>query len=153
MKMASLLYPVLRFYQVVLYIVAKPSALLLDKWLGQEGIHYFREQDLREIIKMHMISAEAEVDHVEGAGALNFLAIDDLPVMREGEPVDPASIIPLEIAEQGLPIFPEFIHSVDDSFLRKIEESGKKWVIIVDEHTEPQMVLDADGFFKKCPVQ
>ncbi len=34
MRMASLLSPVLRFYQYVLYPVAKPSAWMLDKWLG-----------------------------------------------------------------------------------------------------------------------
>ena len=68
LKMASLLAPVLRFYQIVLYPVAKPTAKILDKWLGPEGIHYFRERDLREVIKMHMAAEEAEVDHVEGSG-------------------------------------------------------------------------------------
>src|SRR5210317_1673983 len=39
LRMASLLAPVLRFYQFVLYPVSKPCALLLDVWLGKEGIH------------------------------------------------------------------------------------------------------------------
>jgi metal transporter CNNM len=51
LKIASLLSPLLRFYQIILFPVAKPTALILDKWLGEEGIHYFREKDLREIIK------------------------------------------------------------------------------------------------------
>src|SRR5210317_2656054 len=37
MRMASLLSPVIRFYQMVLYPVAKPCALLLDSWLGKES--------------------------------------------------------------------------------------------------------------------
>src|SRR5210317_2048748 len=37
MRMASLLSPVMRFYQFVLYPVAKPSAFMLDSWLGKES--------------------------------------------------------------------------------------------------------------------
>ena len=78
MEMAAKLAPVLKIYQILLLPVAKPTAKILDYWLGPEGIHYFRERDLREVIKMHMAAEEGEVDHVEGSGALNFLAIDDL---------------------------------------------------------------------------
>jgi hypothetical protein len=148
LKMASLLAPVLRFYQIILYPVAKPSAMILDRWLGPEGIHYFRERDLREVIKMHMNAEEADVDHVEGAGALNFLAIDDLAVAYEGEMIDPGSIIALPTKDNGKPIFPAFDSSSSDSFLREIEQSGKKWVILTDLSGEPQMVLDADGFLR-----
>ena len=38
LRMASLLSPVLRFYQFVLYPVARPCAVVLDLWLGKEGI-------------------------------------------------------------------------------------------------------------------
>ena len=50
LKVASFLAPVLRFYQFVLYPVAKPFAVMLDLWLGKEGIQYFRERNLRELI-------------------------------------------------------------------------------------------------------
>jgi CBS domain containing-hemolysin-like protein len=46
MRMGALLAPLLRFYQLLLYPVAKPSALILDRWLGEEGINYFKERDL-----------------------------------------------------------------------------------------------------------
>jgi CBS domain containing-hemolysin-like protein len=62
------LAPLLRVYRVVLYPAAKPCAMVLDRWLGAEGIHYFRERDLRKVIRMHMDAEDAEVDHVEGAG-------------------------------------------------------------------------------------
>ena len=77
LKMASLLSPVLRFYQFILYPVSKPCALMLDAWLGVEGIDYMRERDLRHIIKKHIEADEAEVEAVEGIGALNFLQIDE----------------------------------------------------------------------------
>ena len=41
LKMASLLAPVLRFYQFLLYPVAKPTALILDSWLGKETVQFF----------------------------------------------------------------------------------------------------------------
>lgn len=44
MKMATLLSPVLRFYQWLLYPVARPCGIMLDKWLGKEIIEYLRER-------------------------------------------------------------------------------------------------------------
>ena len=99
---------------------------------------------------MHMAAEEAEVDHVEGAGALNFLSIDDLAVMYEGEPVDPQSVISLPMAEGGKPVFPPFERSCDDAFLRRVEQSQKKWIILIDLDGEPQMVLDSDSFLRQA---
>ncbi|WP_394700221.1 DUF21 domain-containing protein [uncultured Desulfosarcina sp.] len=148
LQMASLLAPVLRLYQILLYPVAKPTAKILDSWLGPEGIHYLRERDLREMIKMHMASDEAEVDHMEGSGALNFLAIDDLAVSHEGETVDPESVIPLDTNGSSESIFPHFENSCSDPFLRQVERSGKKWIILTDRLGEPRMVMNSDSFLR-----
>lgn len=148
LKVAVFLTPLLRFYQILLFPIAKPSAMLIDVWLGQEGIKYFREQDLRELIRKHIDSPEAgDIDRLEGLGALNFLSIDDLPVVMEGEPVDPASVIRLPSGPDG-PLFPEFSESTDDPFLKAVEASGKKWVIVTDEQDEPMVVLDSDEFLR-----
>ena len=66
-RVGALLSPVLRFYQVILLPVAKLTAIVLDRWLGKEAIHFYRERDLREIIKMHVESPKTEIDKVEGA--------------------------------------------------------------------------------------
>jgi hypothetical protein len=147
MRMASLLGPILKIYQIVLYPAAKPSAKILDIWLGAESIQYFREGSLREVIKKHIEADESDVDRLEGIGALNFLAIDDLMVIEEGEAVDLQSIIPLPI-ENDLPVFPDFDRTASDPFLRSIEVSGKKWVIITDTQGEPKLALDSDGFLR-----
>ena len=89
MRMASLLAPILRLYQILLYPLAKPCALALDAWLGREGILYFRERGIRALLHEHIDAPESDIDRLEGTGALNFLAIDDLIVLDEGEPVDP----------------------------------------------------------------
>jgi metal transporter CNNM len=149
LKMASILAPVLRFYQIILYPVAKPAAMVLDWWLGGEGILFFRERDLMEVIKKHVEADETDIDRLEGMGALNFLTIDDLYVTAEGEPIDPASIISLPM-DKGLPVFPKFEGSPSDPFLKQIELSGKKWVIITDDVGNPLVVLDSDGFLREA---
>jgi hypothetical protein len=155
LRMASMLSPVLRIYQILLYPVAKPTAMILDMWLGPEGVHYFRERHLRELIQRHIEAPESDIDRLEGMGALNFLAIDDLVVTQEGEPVDPQSVISLP-AEGDRAVFPEIQRSPSDPFLRKIHISRKKWVIITNPAGEPFLALDSDRFlrgalFEKAP--
>jgi metal transporter CNNM len=116
-------------------------------WLGPEGIQYFREHDLREVIKKHIEAKDVDIDRLEGLGALNFLAFDDLLVGEEGEPVDPRSILQLPF-KNSLPVFPAFERKSSDNFIRKIQSSGKKWVIITDESGEPRLLLDSDGFLR-----
>jgi hypothetical protein len=147
MRMGALLSPLLRFYQWLLYPVAKPSAMILDRWLGEEGISYFRESDLRTVIRKHIEADESDVDHMEGIGAMNFLALDDIVVTQEGEHINPDSIISLPTKE-GKSIFPEFEHNTSDPFLRSINRSGKKWVIILNEDNQPCMVLNANAFLR-----
>ena len=147
LRMASLLTPVLKFYQILLYPAAKPTAKILDAWLGAEGIQYFREHSLREVIKKHIEADVSDVDRLEGIGALNFLAIDDLLVVEEGEKIDPRSVVSLPI-ENNTPVFPNFARTTSDPFLQSIEVSGKKWVIIIDIGGEPHLVLDSDGFLR-----
>jgi len=147
LRIGSLLVPAIRFYQIVLFLLAKPTALLLDYWLGKEGMQYFREHQFRELIRKHIEAEEADVDRLEGLGALNFLALDDLPLYHEGEFLDPDSIINLPF-ERNLPKFPIFNQSRDNEFLNIIHKSGRKWVVIVDSDAVPRLVLDADGFLR-----
>ena len=145
-KMASRLSPVLRFYQYVLYPFAKPSALMLDKLIGKEGIEYMGEPLLRGMIEQHIDADHAEIDFIEGRGALNFLEIDDVPVWDEGEVVDPSSVITLP-TNIDLPVLPD-VSSAADPFVRDVHASGKKWVILTDASGIPRLVLDADSYLR-----
>ncbi len=147
LRMASLLAPILKFYQFLLYPVAKPTALLLDKWLGKESVQFFAEKNIILFIKKHIEGSESEIDVIEGTGAINFFSMDDLLVTEEGEDLTPASIISLKSNEKGI-IFPEYSCNPNDPFIQKINSSGEKWVIITDELNEPRLVLDADGFIR-----
>jgi CBS domain containing-hemolysin-like protein len=148
LRMASLLAPVLRMYQLIMYPVAKPSALLLDVWLGKETIQYYKEKSLKQLIHHH-VSGDGDVDYVEGIGAINFLSIDDLMVSQEGEPLDPDSIISL-VFKNNEPVFPEFEKQTSDLFLARIHRSRRKWVVITDSAGNPRKVLDADGFIRSA---
>jgi hypothetical protein len=152
LKMGSLLSPIVRFYQMVFYIVAKPTGLVLDGWLGKEGITYFAESELRNIIRSHITAEEADLNHVEGIGALNFFSMDEIKVIEEGGVIDPKSIIPLP-TKLDLPIIPEMTNKTDDPFLVLVNQTDYNWVILTNEDGWPLLVLDADGFSRAALFQ
>lgn len=146
LRMAAALSPVLKAYQLLLFPVARTTAMFLDWWLGPEAIALFRERDFRALITRHA-AAGGDVGRVEAVGALNFLDLDDIMVRDEGEPVDPRSVITLPVAD-GRPVLPAFERSPRDPFLRRLDASGKKWVIFADPAGEPRLVLDAHHFLR-----
>jgi len=147
LSLGAKLTPVVRFYQMLLYPVAKPTALILDWWLGREKLDLFKEQSMRIMLEKHIESGKSDIGTFEGIGALNFLSIDDVSISDEGSLLDQRSIISLPV-ENNRPVFPPFKREPTDPFLQKIEASGKKWVIITNPQGEPVMVLDADGFLR-----
>jgi metal transporter CNNM len=149
LRMASLLAPLLRAYQVALWPVARLTSLALDRWLGGEGIRFFPERDLRKVIQLHMESASSDIAHVEGQGALNFLEIDDVPLGEEGEPVAQDSVLKLEF-EGDRPLFPPIEADVNDDFLRAVNGSGKSWAVIVDPQGEPRLLLRTEDFLREA---
>lgn len=144
-QVAAILSPVLRFYQFILFPIARPVAFVLDKWLGGEGIRVFKERDMHHLIKLHIESADSDIAKMEGKGALNFLAIDDVLLSDEGEAVAPDSIIKLDFVENS-PVFPQVSSSIDDAFLKQIYQPRKKWIIITDSKDVPKLVLRAKDY-------
>ena len=147
LRMASTFAPLMRLYQLLLFPAARTTSFFLDQWLGKEAVQYFHEKDVQELLRLHITSPETDIDRVEGRGALNFLAMDDIPLLEEGESVDPRSIVQLRF-ENNRPVFPYRRLTPSDEFLRTIQASGKKWVIITDTAGALRMVLDADGFLR-----
>jgi len=152
LKIASKLAPVIKIYQYLLFPVTKPSALLLNLLVGQENVHYFKAKSLQHLIHRHVMDEDAEIDHVEGTGAINFLSLDDLMVSQEGEPLNPKSIIPIK-HKNGVPVFPKITKQHHDLFLQEINESKEKWVVFVDENLNPSLVMDADGFLRAALLE
>lgn len=147
LRMGGLLAPVLQLYQFILFPMAKPTAMLLDLWLGKEAIQYYAESDLRTVIKKHIAARNTDIDRLEGIGALNFLAMDDIMIAMEGEPLDPRSVIPVT-TENGRVQFPLIQRNIDDPFLQQVNASGKKWVVLTDTAGEPFWVMNANDFLR-----
>jgi hypothetical protein len=143
-------------YQLLLAPVALPSARILDALLGREEVTFFREAELGQLIRHHMEEpGAADVDRVEGMGALNFLALDDVSLAEEGQLLDERSIIALPLREPGRTSLelPDVSLGIDDPFVRQVNESGHKWVILTDPDGEPRVALDADGFVRDVVVR
>jgi hypothetical protein len=147
LKMGAYLSPLIPIYSFLLYPVAKPSAMVLDRWLGKEKVEYFKERAFRTMIMKHMSSSTSDIDRCEGIGALNFLSIDDLEVKKEGSVLHPMSIVQLPF-EGDLPIFPKIGSSPGDTFVQRVAASGKKWTILINESEDPKIAIDSDAFLR-----
>jgi metal transporter CNNM len=147
LRVGALLSPVLRFWQIALYPLARTTALVLDRWLGPEAIPYLRERDLKHLIQLHTDAAVTEISRVEGTGALNFFTLDDQPLATEGDEVDPESVLRVEF-DGGHPVFPLLRPDPEDPFLRKVHSSQRRWVVLVDQDDEPRLVMDSDEFIR-----
>ena len=152
LKMASLMAPVLRFYQMLLFPLARPSAMMLDAWLGKEGINYIPEEELRAALKLHTSADESDISRVEGTGAINFMDLDDLKLSEEGNPVDPESVMYLPMAS-GRPQFPAFSNDKDDPFVARVRNSEQRWVLVAAEGSTPTWALDASEFLRATLIR
>ena len=146
LRMAARFLPFLIFWRTALFFVVRPTAALLDWWLGAEGIVYPRERDVWSVVERAAASG-GDIGKLEATGVRNFLDLDDLAVTEEGEPVDAQSIISLPLAN-GRCVLPAFDPSPDDPFLQRVSASGKKWIIVTDLDGEPAFVLDSHHFLR-----
>jgi len=147
LRVAALLSPAVRFYQVLLYPVAKPTAIFLDSWLGPEGVHYLREEMLQQYILKSMGTKGSDIGTFEGRGAINFLALDSRRVSEEGEIVDPGSVVSLPVVDGSLKM-PQLDSAPRESFIQRVQASSRKWVILTDPDGTPHLLLNADRFLR-----
>ncbi len=151
-RVAALLSPVVHFYQFLLYPVAKPIALILDGWIGPEGISYMRERDIEAILQKHIRETDSEISATEGRGALNFLDLDDRPVCEEGREIDPSTIFAFP-AQLDLPKLPRPGTEEGKVFLEALKQLHGKWAIITDSDGRPEIVLETEGFLYAALTQ
>ncbi|MGM0770713.1 MAG: DUF21 domain-containing protein [Halobacteriota archaeon] len=147
LKMGASLTPLVKFYIMILYPVTKPSAIVLDRWLGTEKLEFFKETSLRIMLQKHIRSEKSDIDMIEGVGALNFLSLDDLSIKQEGSLIDQNSIIEIE-TYNNRPIFPNIGTPEFEELLEKIARPAKKWIIAVDEDDNPVVAIDSTSFIR-----
>ncbi len=152
LRLGAKFAPIVTVLQFVFYPMAKPSAMILDRIVGKEGVTWFKDHELDTLLKIHAQTPETDISEVEGHGAANFLNLDDISSLEEGSPLHPQSIIQLPFDGQRI-VFPKETPSVSDLFVQRIHQSKEKWVIITDEEQTPRLVLDADGFLRELLVE
>lgn len=146
MKMASLLAPLIRFYQILLFPLAKPTSLILNQWLGKEAIEYVSERDLSELIEIQKNKeSETKIAESESQGMLNILGLKNTELADLGIPIDPESIVRCK-SRNGKIVIPEIKTNQDDEFVKKVNASMKEWIILVDQQDEPHYVLNSNHF-------
>ena len=150
LRIGAALAPLLKFYKILFFPVSKPTGMMLDRLIGEEAIPWFREEELRNVLKHHASVLGTELSSVEARGAMNFLDLDDILISNEGELIDPKSILNLPF-DNGNPIFPNFKSTTNDDFIRRIAASGRKWIVLTDTTSNhPKMVLNAPFFLRNA---
>lgn len=148
LRVGAKLTPAVYFYQMLLYPVAKPCALILDGWIGPEGPAFYRERDIEIILEKHISEDDSEISANEGRGALNFLALDDRKISAEGSLIKQSTILSLP-KKMDLPVFPNFETQEGKAFLESLKRNPAKWRVITDEENSPLIVLDTPEFLAR----
>ncbi len=148
MRMAAALGPVIRFYRVLLFVVAKPSALVLDGWIGPEGPTFLRERDMELILQKHIRESDSEIGETEGRGALNFLTLDDRLISDEGVAVAPETILSFT-SKLDLPMLPCPSEPGGVELVETLSAITYKWTVITDEEGHPMLALDTPSFLRE----
>ena len=84
-------FPFVKFYQVILFVVAEPTAMFLNWWLGPESIALLRERDFHTLLLKHVEAGSTDVGRLEATGALNFLTSTISSRWKKGSLSTPAA--------------------------------------------------------------
>ena len=152
MRVGAMLSPIMRFYQILLYPLAKSCAFVLDGWIGPEGPVFYREKDIEIILHKHIRETSSEISANEGQGALNFLDLDDREISNEGSSIDPSTIYQFP-CRLDLPVIPEFDTPEGQEFLAKLKSHPYAWAIIEDPDANPVLVLETNSLLTDLYVR
>ncbi len=145
LRVGARLSPLIRFYEVLLFPVAKPCALILDGWIGPEGPAFYRERDIEIILEKHINEQNSEISANEGQGALNFLALDDRFISAEGSVIDPETIYTFPV-NLDLPVLPQPDTEEGKALVESLKKHHGHWAVVVAERGMPQLVIDTTAY-------
>lgn len=135
LRVGSVLAPVIRVYQIVLWPVARPCAWLLDRWIGEEGPLFYDEEDFRMLLQRHTRERGTDIGQVEGRGAMNFLRLDDLRVSGEGRSVEMETVVPATELDR-------------EDLAERLSNISHKWAIFTDLDGNPVQVLNLNEYLR-----
>lgn len=145
MHVGSKLSPLIRFYQIILFPVAKPCALILDGWIGPEGPTFYREKDIEIILHKHIKETSSEISANEGQGALNFLDLDDRFIVCEGSMINPETIYTSPV-NLDLPVLPSHDTEEGKELVKSLTRHPSLWAVIISERGKPELVINTTEY-------
>ncbi|MBT8036027.1 MAG: DUF21 domain-containing protein [Verrucomicrobiae bacterium] len=148
LRVGAKLSPLIRFYQILLFPVSKPCALILDGWIGPEGPTFYRERDIEIILEKHIHETNSEISANEGQGALNFLALDDRFISVEGSVIEPETIYTFPV-NLDLPVLPQPGTEEGRALVDSLKKHASLWAVIVGERGMPQLVIDTTEYLSR----
>ena len=152
LSLGAKLAPAIQALKYALYPLSKPSGMILDMWLGKEGVKFWEERHLEAALRYHLRYPNPEIGPVEAQGAANFLKVDDINVCEQGTEIKQNSIIKVT-DKHGDFALPSFMESSDDPFIRRVNEAEVPWVVLTDGENIPRYILDADAFLRHCLIR
>ena len=138
--------PMLRFYEILLYPIAKPTAWSINHLIGEQPTQYYTESDLIDLIQEHTKSENHDISSLEALGAVNFLKLDDKKIKDVGRVVSEIDLIVLDF-EGAEPVI-SFSSNSQDPFLQKLHAGKSRYAILLDKENTPRYVLNKDTFFR-----
>ena len=97
LRIAARFTPFLKFYQVMLFAVAKPTALFLNWWLGPESIALLRERDFRALLSKHVEAEGTDVGRLEAPAHRTFSTSTISPCWTRGSLLTPGASSPCQL--------------------------------------------------------
>ena len=153
LRMGSFFMPVLKFYEAVFFVVAKPTAWTLDRCLGKEKVTAVSEALLVAQIRDAEGAEGSDLGKFEREVACQALITDEIPLVAICNDPSMFSVIRCDCPGrdcskcQGFS-FPSPGDAQWNSFVENVDASGEHWVIFADVMNRPLWVMDADGFVR-----
>lgn len=148
MRVGAKLTPLMWFFRVLLYPVAKPCSFILDGWIGREGLTLYGERDIEIILEKHISEQSSEISANEGRGALNFLDLDDRFVSSEGSLIHPETIYSYQ-SRLDLPALPMPNTDEGKELIKSLQRYPQMMAVVVDENNNPQLVIKTTEYLSK----
>ncbi len=148
LRVGAKLSPLLVFYRILLYPLAKPCAFILDGWIGKEGLSLYGERDIEIILEKHISEQSSEISANEGRGALNFLDLDDRFVSTEGSVMHPDTIFSFP-AQVDLPSLPMANSDEGRELIESLKKFPQMMAVVINEQGVPQLVIKTMEYLSK----
>lgn len=148
LRIGAKLSPLMQFYRILLYPVAKPCSFILDGWIGKEGLTLYGERDIEIILERHIMEHSSEISENEGRGALNFLDLDDRFVSTEGSLVHPETVYSFS-SKLDLPSLPMPNTDEGRKFIASLKRYPNMMAVIVNEQGMPQLVVKTTQYLSR----